>query len=920
MATQAARRSLLSGPRSSLRTRLTLSVMLIALISTLGVAAVAFFYVKANTLSLIASDQMQRTVAIADVIDEKFISRRVLLKTFADSLEAQQLRGTAQIQPFLLHHTALKDVFDNVALFDRNGNIVANYVGLESVGKLNIADRPYFIETFASDKGVISQPIRNRTRGVAQVLMTEPVHDAQGKVIYVINGQITLEKPNFLGDLAGLKFGKTGYVFITNTHGIVIDSPRKGRILKHFNAEGGTNEATTRAIAGFEGTTDAVSRLGVRTLYAFKQTRETNWIIGTHYPYDEAVAGLRRLEKLTWAGAIALSLLVGGLSLLLLRRQLAPLGRLHRHMLATHTAARYAPFEAAHAPDDLGDLGRTFDRLMTERQSAREQLEASENYLRDVLRHAGDAFVAIDGQARITEWNHQAEVIFGHTREQAVGQPLAELMVPKPIHPACLAGMAGFLHAGTGPLIGKRTEIDALHRDGHLIPVELSIAAMDVGDHFIAHAFMRDISERRAAEARIAASTKLLQDIANNMPSLVARLDTSMRYTFVNASVQKAYPGRDLIGISMREVYDETEFLFLEPWVQKALNGQRVTFEKQGARHSIYAERRFEIAYVPDKDADGRVQGFYSMSFDITERKRAEQVIAASEAKLRGVTDNLPALVAHVDAQTRFTFVSAAVQEWWGFEPHELIGKTMLEVVGETVYPIAEPWLQRALAGERVEFDVQRSVHGALRDVHNVYVPDKDAHGAIQGVFTLSVNITELKTVERQLTLLARVDPLTALPNRLAFNESLPQMLARARRSGDALALMYLDIDHFKTINDTLGHAAGDVVLGEFARRLQASVRTTDLVARLAGDEFVVVLENLANRDVAACVAQKIVEQVSRPVFEVSGKTLNVTTSIGIAFHAHSDTPATPEDLVARADAALYAAKAAGRNTFQFAR
>lgn len=902
-----------------LRTRLTLSVMLIALLSTLGVAAGAFFYIRNNTLEVIASDQMQRTVAIAEAIDQKFISRRVLLKAFAESLEAQQLRGTAQLQPFLLRHTALVEVFDNVAVLDRTGDLVANYLGLEALGKLNLADRPYFIETLASDKGVISQPVRNRSRGVAQVLMTQPVHDASGNIVYVINGQITLEKPNFLGDLAGLKFGKTGYVFITNTNGIVIDSPRKGRILKHVDAEGGHNEATTRAVAGFEGTTDAVNRLGVHALYAFKQTRQTNWIIGTHYPYNEAFADLRRVEQLTSMGALALSLLVGGLALLLLRRQLAPLGRLHEHMLATQAAARYVPLQAEYPPDELGDLARSFDLLMTERQSAREQLEASENYLREVLRHAGDAFVAIDGQARISEWNHQAEVIFGHSREQAMGQSLTELMVPAAMRPGCQAGMAEFLHSGVGPLVGKRREIDALHRDGHTIPVELSIAAMKVGDHFIAHAFLRDISERQAAEERIAASRKLLQDIADNMPSLVARLDSSMRYTFVNAHFQKAFPGRSFIGKAMQEVYDEAEFPIVEPWARKALSGERVTFEKQGAMHSSYSETRFEITYIPDWDADGRVRGFFSMSFDITERKRIENAIAANEAKLRGITDNLPALVAHLDADQRFTFVNGEVREWWGKEPASLIGHTMREVVGEMFYARVQPMLQRALAGERLELESQRTVDGALRDAHSIFAPEFDAEGAVVGVFVMTINITELKTAQRKLALQARVDSLTQLGNRVAFNETMPLMLARSKRSGDALAVMYLDIDHFKAINDSLGHAAGDEVLCEFARRLEASVRTTDLVVRLAGDEFVVVLENLSGPEVASAVAQKIVVQVARPVFNVHDQPLSITTSIGIVFHSHTSPPTTPAELLARADGALYAAKAAGRNRFEFA-
>ncbi|MCO5104303.1 MAG: diguanylate cyclase [Burkholderiaceae bacterium] len=795
MATDATATSARRWPRLTLRARLTLSVMLLALLSTLGVATGAFFYIKSNTLEEIASDQMRRTEAIADAIDQKFISRRVVLKAFAESLEALQLRGTAQLQPFLLRHTALLDVFDNVTVLDRQGDLVANYLGLEALGKLNLADRPYFIETLASDAGVISPPIRNRSRGLAQVLMTQPVHDAQGRIAYVINGQITLEKPNFLGDIADLKFGKTGYVFITNTDGIVIHSPRKSRILQHFNAEGGYNEATSRAVAGFEGTTDAINRLGVHALYAFKQTRQTNWIVGTHYPYEEAVADLHRVERWTALGAVALSLLVGGLSLLLLRRQLAPLGRLHRHIVATQAATHYQRLEAEHPDDELGDLARSFDHLMAERHAARQQLEASENYLRDVLEHAGDAFVAIDGQARITEWNHQAELIFGHTREQALGQSLSELMVPATMHSRCLAGMAAFFRSGTGPLVGRRTELNALHRDGRLIPVELSVAAMDQGDHFVAHAFLRDISERRAAQERVAASRKLLQDI----------------------------------------------------------------------------------------------------------------------------TDTLPALVAHLDTNERFGFVNSAVREWWSQEPEHMIGRTMREVVGDVFYARIEPMLKKALAGERVEFESERMVNGVPRDAHSIYVPERDEHGAVVGVVVMTTNITDLKTAQRTLAQQARVDPLTLLANRVAFNETLPLMLARARRSGDALAVMYLDIDHFKAINDSLGHAAGDEVLCEFARRLQASVRATDLAVRLAGDEFVVVLENLCGTEVAGAVAQKIVDQVARPVFDVHGRPLSITTSIGIAFHAASSPPATPAELLARADGALYAAKAAGRNRFEFA-
>ncbi|MEZ5717774.1 MAG: diguanylate cyclase [Burkholderiaceae bacterium] len=779
----------------SLRNRLTISVVLIALISTLGVVGAAFYYVHTSALEDLARDQMQRTIALADAIDQKFAGRRALLKTFANSLTSLQLRGTSQLQPFLKGHSAFLASFENVAIIHPSGVVAANFLDPESIDRLNISDRSYFIETLATGQGVISQPIRNRLRGMPQIAMTEPVHDAQGRLVYVINALINLDQSNFLGELADIKIGKTGYVFITNTNGIVVYSPRKSRILKHFDAEGGYNEATTRAVAGFEGTTEGVNRLGVSVLYAFKQTRQTDWIIGTHYPRKEAIAALQRVERLTWLGAIALSLLVGSLSLYLLRRELAPLDHLRLHMQALHAADHYVPLSTHYEQDELGDLARTFDQLMAERHQAQQRLSDKETYLREVLRHAGDAFIALDRTGHITEWNHQAERVFGYARDEVLGQPLAPLIIPETMRAAHNKGMQQFTQQGTGPMVDKRMEVEALHRSGRLIPVELSLSAIDRGDHFVAHAFLRDISDRKAVE----------------------------------------------------------------------------------------------------------------------------RALALSEAKLRGVTDNLPALVSHMDTQERFTFVNSAVREWWDLEPEALMGRTMRDVVGETVYAIAQAPLQKALAGERVEFDVQRQIHGEMRDVHNIYVPDVDSEGTTRGVFTLSINITELKTVERKLALLARVDPLTQLANRLAFNESLPQILARARRSGTALALMYLDIDHFKAINDSLGHAAGDEVLQEFARRLQASVRGTDTVARLAGDEFVAVLENLAGTDVAADVAQKVVSQVARPLFLVGGQPLHITTSIGIAYCVPTDPPTTPAELMAQADAALYGAKAAGRNQFQFA-
>jgi diguanylate cyclase (GGDEF)-like protein len=294
--------------------------------------------------------------------------------------------------------------------------------------------------------------------------------------------------------------------------------------------------------------------------------------------------------------------------------------------------------------------------------------------------------------------------------------------------------------------------------------------------------------------------------------------------------------------------------------------------------------------------------------------RRSERKRHIADRRLREVTDNLPALVAYIDTAQCFQFCNATFQSWLHLDPAAQVGRPMAEVLGPAMYEARRAAVERALAGERVEFDVETPVNGEMRCLHNVYIPDPARDGSIRGLYALSSDVSAQKAVERQLAALARVDALTGLPNRHALNERLHEALARAERSGDLLALMFLDVDRFKDINDRFGHGTGDRVLKEFGDRLRGSVRATDTVARLAGDEFVIVLEGLGTDVEPTAVAQKIVAQMNRP-FEVDGQVLLVTTSIGVAFHRHGNLD--PAALLARADVALYAAKTAGRNTFQ---
>jgi diguanylate cyclase (GGDEF)-like protein/PAS domain S-box-containing protein len=196
-------------------------------------------------------------------------------------------------------------------------------------------------------------------------------------------------------------------------------------------------------------------------------------------------------------------------------------------------------------------------------------------------------------------------------------------------------------------------------------------------------------------------------------------------------------------------------------------------------------------------------------------------------------------------------------------------------------------------------------------------VGERDAHGRPARLIGTNVDITRRKRAELLLEHQAGHDALTGLPNRRLFHDRLTRAMARSRRHGSLMALLYLDIDRFKHVNDTLGHDAGDTLLKTFSKRLTECVRETDTVARLGGDEFTVILEELNGREDGCQIAQKIVAAM-RPEFVLEGRSVNVSTSVGIAFY-HGEEGVAADDLIKKADAALYQAKAAGRDQYRIA-
>jgi diguanylate cyclase (GGDEF)-like protein/PAS domain S-box-containing protein len=322
--------------------------------------------------------------------------------------------------------------------------------------------------------------------------------------------------------------------------------------------------------------------------------------------------------------------------------------------------------------------------------------------------------------------------------------------------------------------------------------------------------------------------------------------------------------------------------------------------------------RHLSISGDPVFDESGAFKGYRGIGTDITARKRAEQDLRDTAERLRVFADNVPVMTAAFDENLRYRSVNKQFVEFFGFSVENIIGKHLREVIGEEAHREVEGNFMRAMQGHPVTYRRTRTLpNGEARHLEVKLLPHVGDRGEVLGLFAVITDITEHKLAEERIQRVAHHDSLTGLPNRLLFNDRLQQALSLAKRDSRQFALLYLDLDKFKPVNDSLGHAAGDEMLRAVAARIRGQVRESDTVARVGGDEFTVILPHIARGDEAEIVAKKIVTAIAAPfLIGPHGRNVQIGSSIGIAIYPADGCDA--DMLVNSADAAMYNAKQAG--------
>jgi len=358
---------------------------------------------------------------------------------------------------------------------------------------------------------------------------------------------------------------------------------------------------------------------------------------------------------------------------------------------------------------------------------------------------------------------------------------------------------------------------------------------------------------------------------------------------------------REAIGLKLANVFEQRPEML------------RQRIETVG-RHKSGDELAVEITIEPV--GAGSEQTFTAFIRDISERKRAHLELEKREQRFRALVEKSWSGVVLLNSDLAFSYVGASTFRLLGYSEEELKGTTLLSYVHPRERQAARQIFAELAAGQRQES------HGELRFMHKSgtwvwlegFAQNLLHDPSVTAIIINYRDISQRKATEKQLEYQAYYDALTGLPNRLLFRDRVVIAMAQARRNKRGIAVMYLDLDHFKLVNDGLGHSIGDALLSEVAARLQSSIRSSDTISRLGGDEFTVLLNEVADSDSAAGVARKILQSFARP-FRVQAHELFVTASIGISLF-----PGDGEDvetLLKCADSAMYRAKELGRNQMQ---
>ncbi|HWR87153.1 MAG TPA: PAS domain S-box protein, partial [Acidiferrobacterales bacterium] len=544
----------------------------------------------------------------------------------------------------------------------------------------------------------------------------------------------------------------------------------------------------------------------------------------------------------------------------------------------------------------------------------RKQAEAELRKLSSAIEQTADSVIITDPEGMIEYVNLAFEQTTGYSRTEALGRK--PNLVNSGQHDQ---GFYQRLWATIQRGEPFREVFINRHKNGSIYHEEKTITPLMDKSGRITHYVStgKDISARIHAEQENRQMQHFLNSVIENLPNMLFVKDAKdLRFVRFNKAAEETfgYSRAEMLGKNDYDFFPKAEADFFTAMDREVLNtGELMNIPLESVHTRHQGERWLHTRKIPILDESGQPQYLLGIAEDITERRMTED----RAARLGRILERSSNEIYVFDAATlKFTQVNQGALKNLGYTLDELLSLTAVDLkpafTPEQFRELIEP-LRRG-DEETLSFETEhKRKDGSLYPVE-VHLQFSSSETPPVFVAVIS-DITERKQAQERLNYLAFYDTLTGLPNRLLLLDRIRQATFECERLERLVAIMFLDLDRFKLVNDTLGHEAGDLLLKSVAGRLSGCVRPGDTVARLGGDEFTVILANVAHVDDVGRVAQKVLDVFAAP-FLLAGQEVFVSPSIGITLYPFDDTDL--ETLLKNADVAMYHAKDSGRNTFQF--
>ena len=580
-------------------------------------------------------------------------------------------------------------------------------------------------------------------------------------------------------------------------------------------------------------------------------------------------------------------------------------------------------------------------------------LQQSQEHLQVIIDTSPSAVITADQSGLISGWNRKAEAMFGWSHDEALGRTLTGTIIPGRYQLAHRRGLERFVATGQARIVGRTVEFAALHRDGHEFPVEISVsAASRSGTEVSFVAFITDVSQRRMTERIRAvqfavtrplataasweeAAPQVLKGMCDTLGCLASefwRVDATAqalrRQHGWYRSARDMAPFRDSAeltiarGVGMlgrawatgrprtvAEIAEEAS-----PWAELATkaglhcaiafpvtNGRKVIGVIGLLSHQRQAADRSTLRVLTD---------IGSQIGHFIERRRAEEELRRSGDRIRAILDNVADGIITVDERLIVRSYNPAAERLFGYSAEEVIGTDFARLIPEAMRSEIRPRLRSVLRAQQEEVVVGRHETTGLQKDGTEFPLEFNVSrlGPQRLVIGSLRDVSEQKAETEALQYQALHDPLTGLPNRNLLHDRLKETIRAGEREMKPCALLLLDLDGFKQVNDSLGHKAGDQLLQQVSQRMRGVLRKADTVARWGGDEFAIVPWGSTDGARAVLIAEKILQALDS-TFTVDGQPVEVSASIGVAvFPQHAE---DADGLIRRADVAMYAAKRA---------